>query len=247
MTDPLPVFKALADDTRFAIYKELGRSPAPCSASELAERLALHPNTVRPHLDRMREAGLVEVEPIHRGTVGRPQLRYSLAPGAPGLGLDPPAHTLLAGLLAALAEQLGADGLDAGTLGRRWGADAIGRRQTSRGCLAALVTELDRLGFDPVESELGRGGPDARRVRIDFLHCPFRELAEAYPELVCNLHRGLVEGTVGATGRKGAPDGMVEDFRTLIDRDPCNVTVSVGYPGEWFVKPSPEDDMEATS
>jgi hypothetical protein len=23
---------------------------------------------------------------------------------------------------------------------------------------------------------------------------------------------------------------MVEDFRTLIDRDPCNVTVSVGYP-----------------
>jgi hypothetical protein len=22
---------------------------------------------------------------------------------------------------------------------------------------------------------------------------------------------------------------MLEDFRTLIDRDPCNVTVSVGY------------------
>jgi DNA-binding transcriptional ArsR family regulator len=130
VTDPLPVFKALGDDTRFAIYQELGNSPAPLSATELAERLALHPNTVRPHLDRMREAGLVEVEPIHRGTVGRPQLRYSLAPGAPGLGFDPPAHTLLAGLLAALAEQLGGDGLDAANLGRRWGTEASGRRQS---------------------------------------------------------------------------------------------------------------------
>jgi predicted ArsR family transcriptional regulator len=199
------------------------------SATDLAERLALHPNTVRPHLDRMREDGLVEVEPIHRGTVGRPQLRYSLAPGAPGLGLDPPAHTLLAGLLAALAEQIGGDRLDAANLGRRWGTEASGRRQTGRGCLAALVAELDRLGFDPVESELGGGGAETRRVRVDFLHCPFRELAEAYPELVCHLHRGIVEGVVVNSARTGQSAGMVEDFRTLIDRDPCNVTVSVGY------------------
>jgi predicted ArsR family transcriptional regulator len=226
--EPLPVFKALGDDTRFAIYQELGRTPSPLSASDLAERLSLHPNTVRPHLDRMREAGLVEVEPIHRGTVGRPQLRYSLAPGAPGLGLDPPAHTLLAGLLAALAEQLGGDGLDASNLGRRWGTDANTRRQSGRGCLGALMTELDRLGFDPVQSELGPDG-SGRRVRVDFLHCPFRELAEAYPELVCHLHRGIVDGLVVQTARSGQPPGMVEEFRTLIDRDPCNVTVSVGY------------------
>src|SRR5918998_3787330 len=150
MVDPRPVFKALGDDTRFAIYQELAQSPAPCSATELAERLELHPNTVRPHLDRMKEAGLVEVEPIHRGTVGRPQLRYSLAPGAPGLGLDPPSHTLLAGLLAALAEELGGDGVDAAAMGRRWGEEAMARRQGARGCLAALVGELERLGFDPV-------------------------------------------------------------------------------------------------
>jgi predicted ArsR family transcriptional regulator len=219
--DPLPVYKALGDDTRFAIYRELALTPDPRSAGELAERLGLHPNTVRPHLDRMREAGLIEVETVHRGTVGRPQLRYSLAPGAPGLGLDPPAHTLLAGLLAALADQLGADGVDAAGLGRRWGKEAMTRRQQGRGCLAALVGELDRLGFDPVETELERG--ETRRVRVDFLHCPFRELAEAYPELVCHLHRGIVEGVVEAAG-----PGMVESFRTLGDRDPCNVTIGVG-------------------
>lgn len=222
--DAFSVYKALGDDTRFAIYRELALSPASRSATELAEGLGLHPNTVRPHLDRMREAGLVEVETVHRGTVGRPQLRYSLAPGAPGLGLDPPAHTLLAGLLAALADELGAEGADAVQLGQRWGQEAVARRQGARGCLAALVGELDRLGFDPVTSDAEPG--DGQRVRIDFLHCPFRELAEAYPELVCHLHRGIVEGVVDASDQPG----MVEDFHTLGDRDPCNVTVAVGYP-----------------
>lgn len=222
--DALSVYKALGDDTRFTIYRELALSPASRSAAELAERLGLHPNTVRPHLDRMREAGLVEVETVHRGTVGRPQLRYSLAPGAPGLGLDPPSHTLLAGLLAALADELGAEGADAAQLGQRWGQEAVARRQGARGCLAALVGELDRLGFDPVTSDVELG--DGQRVRIDFLHCPFLELAEAYPELVCHLHRGIVEGVVDASDEPG----MVEDFHTLGDRDPCNVTVAVGYP-----------------
>lgn len=222
--DALSVYKALGDDTRFTIYRELALSPASRSAAELAERLGLHPNTVRPHLDRMREAGLVEVETVHRGTVGRPQLRYSLAAGAPGLGLDPPSHTLLAGLLAALADELGAEGADAAQLGQRWGQEAVARRQGARGCLAALVGELDRLGFDPVTSDVELG--DGQRVRIDFLHCPFRELAEAYPELVCHLHRGIVEGVVDASDEPG----MVEDFHTLGDRDPCNVTVAVGYP-----------------
>jgi predicted ArsR family transcriptional regulator len=223
--DALSVYKALGDDTRFAIYQELSLSPSPLSAGEIAEELGLHPNTVRPHLDRMREAGVVEVETLHRGTVGRPQLRYSLAPGAPGPGLDPPAHTLLAGLLAALADQLGADGGDAAGLGRRWGTEAVGRRQPSRGCLAALTAELDRLGFNPAVTP-AEGGAD--RVRVDFLHCPFRELAEAYPDLVCNLHRGIVEGFLDTAGEPG----MVEAFNTLADRDPCNTTLRSGSGSE---------------
>lgn len=217
--DALSVYKALGDDTRFALYRELGLSSSPRSAGDLAERLGLHPNTIRPHLERMREAGLLEVDTVRRGTVGRPQQRYCLAPGAPGLGLDPPAHTLLAGLLAALAESQGVDAASAAGLGRRWGARSVSRRQSSRGCLAALMGELERLGFDPAEFDEGTG----TRVRVEFLHCPFRELAEAYPDLVCNLHRGIVEGVVEAAG-----PGMVEDFRTLADRDPCNATVVPG-------------------
>jgi predicted ArsR family transcriptional regulator len=219
----LGVLKALGDETRFAMYEELARSTAALSAHDLAERLGIHPNTVRLHLERLREAGLVDVEAVHRGTVGRPQHLYFLSAGAPSLGFDPPAHALLAGLLAALAERVGADENEAAETGRVWGAEA-GRRTRSRTCLRALEAELSRLGFEPaVESE---GSAGAGTARIEFLHCPFRELAEAYPELVCNLHRGLCEGVVDAVG-----GGRVEEFATLYDAEPCHVTVGVGYPG----------------
>jgi predicted ArsR family transcriptional regulator len=100
-----------------------------------------------------------------------------------------------------------------------WGNEA-GKRTRSRSCLSALETELAKLGFEPaLEPGAGTG-----TGRIEFLHCPFRELAEAYPELVCNLHRGLCEGVVDQVG-----GGRVEEFATLYDPEPCHVTVSVGY------------------
>ena len=55
----------------------------------------------------------------------------------------------------------------------------------------AATKELDRVGFDPAVD-----GPDDETAVIAFAHCPFRELAEAHPDLVCSLHRGMVEGFV---------------------------------------------------
>ncbi|MGH9050069.1 MAG: helix-turn-helix transcriptional regulator [Acidimicrobiia bacterium] len=219
--DQLTVLKALGDETRYALYRAIATSTGPLSAHDLADRLDLHANTVRLHLERLRDAGLVEVEAVHRGTVGRPQHLYFLADGAPSLGFDPPAHALLAGLLAALAEQIGADADDAADTGHAWGVEA-GRRTRSRSCLKALEGELSRLGFEPA-TETADGAYEGS-ARIHFLHCPFRELAEAYPELVCNLHRGLCEGVVDQVG-----GGTVEEFATLYDHEPCHVTVATDY------------------
>jgi predicted ArsR family transcriptional regulator len=214
----LAVLKALGDETRYAMYEELARSTAALSASELAERLGIHANTVRLHLERLREVGLVDVEAVHRGTVGRPQHLYFLSSGAPGLGFDPPAHALLAGLLATMAERVGADADDANATGRVWGTEA-GARTRASSCLGALEAELTTLGFEPA---LETDGTDGQPARIEFLHCPFRDLAEAYPELVCNLHRGLCEGVVDQAG-----SGRVVGFSTLYEPDPCHVVVSV--------------------
>lgn len=210
--DRLLVFKALGDNTRYAIYLELARSATPLSTADIAESLDLHPNTVRPHLERMREVGLLDVEMDSRGAVGRPQHRYSVAADAPSLGLEPSGFRLLARLLAGVAAASGAGAETAAALGRPQGALAAVERTGSESCVAALTAELAELGFDPATAT------DGTTTTVAFTSCPFRELAEAFPELVCNLHRGIVEGFVESLG--GA---SVARFATLEDRDPCRV------------------------
>jgi predicted ArsR family transcriptional regulator len=223
--DRLQVFKALGDNTRYAIYLELARSETPLATADVAESLDLHPNTVRPHLERMREIGLLSVEIDNRGTVGRPQHRYSLAADAPSLGLEPAAFRLLARLLAGVASVYAPDAETVAELGRAQGEVDAEALETSvpagptsaelAACVDALMAELADLGFDPAMAT------DGDATSIAFTRCPFRELAEAFPDLVCHLHRGIVEGFVTSVG--GA---RVTDFATLVDRDPCRVELA---------------------
>jgi predicted ArsR family transcriptional regulator len=74
--ESIDYYKALGDETRYGLFSVLLESPQPLSTSELAARVGLHPNTVRPHLERMRQVGLLELEISSAGTVGRPCHRY---------------------------------------------------------------------------------------------------------------------------------------------------------------------------
>ncbi len=211
----LELLKALGDNTRYAIYLELARAPAPLATAQIADTLGLHPNTVRPHLDRMREVGLLDVVTDAQGAVGRPQHRYSLAADAPSLGFEPPAFPVLARMLLRLAAAAHVPAGEAVEAGREQGAAAAAGRPAGT-CAEALSHELASLGFDP-ESLVDEDG-----ATIAFTRCPFRELAEANPELVCSLHRGLIEGFTGARG-----DAEVVAFHDLADRTPCQVEIAL--------------------
>ena len=214
----LDILKALGDNTRYAIFLELARSPVPLATGEIAESLGLHANTVRPHLERMRDVGLLAVATDPRGAVGRPQHRYSLAADAPSLGLEPPAFPMLARMLLRAAATAGVTVEDVLDAGREQGRADAAAWPAGSACLRALTAELARLGFDPaVATDPAR--PDSATVA--FTHCPFRDLAEANPDLVCSLHRGLVEGFVDAVG--GAD---VVEFRSVVHRDPCQVELA---------------------
>jgi predicted ArsR family transcriptional regulator len=239
-TPRLAVLKALGDNTRYAIYLELARSPRPLATAEIAETLDLHANTVRPHLERMRDVGLLAVETEATGAVGRPQHRYSLATDAPSLGLEPPTFPVLARMLLRLAGNARLDTVDAIEAGREQGQadgaaavedhervesaepdevfEGLERLEALEGsaCLDALVARLDALGFDPA---VLRGDAEAT---VAFTHCPFRDLAETDPDLVCGLHRGMVEGFVDVAG--GA---RVTRFHSLLDRMPCQVSLAL--------------------
>jgi predicted ArsR family transcriptional regulator len=114
-------------------------------------------------------------------------------------------------MLASAANAAGVGAPDAVEASRAQGRALAGTRPAAP-CVSALVAALDDLGFDPAV------GGDDEAATVVFTHCPYRELAEAYPDLVCNLHRGLIEGFVAARG-----DTEVAAFGTLVDREPCQV------------------------
>ena len=215
----LHLLKTLGDNTRYAIYLELARSNRPRTTAEIAATLDLHPNTVRPHLERMRDVGLVEVSAATRGEIGRPQHRYSLAPDAPSLGLEPPTMPLLARMVLAMAHRAGAGPGDAEAVGHDEGARRAAAYAEAPSSLEALVAELDRLGFDPIVSD----GEDEETAVVAFGNCPFAEVAALHPDLVCSLHRGLVAGFVAGMG-----DAEVREFCSLVHRTPCQVAVRSG-------------------
>jgi predicted ArsR family transcriptional regulator len=69
-------------------------------------------------------------------------------------------------------------------------------------------------GFDP-RFHRGRAG----RVEVTLRDCPFRDLLEDHRELVCAVHRGLIEGMLGAL----KPPLELSAFEPLAERGTCRI------------------------
>ena len=146
----------------------------------------------------MREVGLLDVEADARGGVGRPQHRYSPAPDAPSFGFEPPVMPDARRRDAAgRPPALGGDGDDAADAGRAPGPRRCRslRRRAER---ASKLSSPSSTGWASTP-EVGEGD-DADTAVVAFGHCPFGDLPNRDPDIVCGLHRGLIEGFVDAMG-----------------------------------------------
>jgi predicted ArsR family transcriptional regulator len=217
-TKALDVHKALADDTRYRLYRYIGLAARPVSVREMSRRLSLHPNTLRPHLRRLEEAGLVSRELRKTASVGRPQTLYSVQEPKNDQGRD---YRLLAEMLAGLVtgkRQL----QQASELARQWGAYLVAQRAPKPGIrlparrnLALLQESMSQAGFEPRFRRLA--GP---AVEVTFRTCPFRDLTDDHRDLVCTLHRGLVEGML--EGLK--PPLALKQFQPFAERGICRMS-----------------------
>jgi predicted ArsR family transcriptional regulator len=213
-TKPLEIHKALADDTRYRLYRHLRLAGRPVSVREMAGRLSLHPNTLRPHLRRLEEAGLVAHQIRKTPGVGRPQTLYRAVELVGDEGRD---FRLLAEMLCGLLHTR-RDIERATGLAREWGRYLVtqggpkpGVRLPARQNLAALQEAMARAGFEP------RFRRDGSTLEVTLRDCPFRDLADEYRDLVCSLHRGLLEGMLG-----GLKPGMgLREFRPFAERGVC--------------------------
>jgi predicted ArsR family transcriptional regulator len=198
----------------------LRESTSPLRIAQIAERLDVHPNTVRFHLDAMTATG--QVERVHASPAGpgRPALVFRARRGMDPAG--PRSYALLAEMLASSLAS-GPDPVTRATdAGRAWGTRLVGRRAPSRGrnwehAVSRLVALLDDLGFAPERRSAGG------RRQIGLRHCPFLELAETQARIVCPLHLGLMQGAMAALGTSGT----VERLEPFAEPDLCLAHLSV--------------------
>lgn len=199
---------ALGTGRRAELVHELEAAGTPLHADELARRVGVHPNTVRFHLGVLARAGVVSSQPAVRTTPGRPRIVYSLERSLALEGRDE--YRLLATVLASMVSRTASGSADAEAAGRTWGRELVrGVEQPpdEEAAIEHVVSLLVEQGFEPTADH---------RV-IEMHRCPFHDLAETSPDVVCALHRGLISGALAELGQ----DLTVDELEIFPRPDVC--------------------------
>lgn len=176
----------LSQPTRARLFGLLSELKRPAGTAELAQRLMLHPNGIRAHLERLEHAGLIERTRVRKRR-GRPPDAWTIAPNAKPGGEDPHAYRALGRWLArALAARPGGLRTIEAT-GRQIGREVAPK--TSQDDPEALGAALTALGFQPT---LTPGEGD--RITICLRNCPYRDAVRENQPAICTLHRGITRG-----------------------------------------------------
>ncbi|MGH2723631.1 MAG: helix-turn-helix transcriptional regulator [Actinomycetota bacterium] len=191
--------RALGEETRFRIYRQLCLSGEPVSVTSLAEAYSLHPNAIRQHLARLEQAGLAVSRPDREGGgAGRPRRLYEPSPEPVEFTHPPRSSRALVALMADAMDSLPGDRARLVEFGRGWGRSWAVRRKrqngsaprSRRGRAELLARELVEWGWRPTT----RREPDG--IRLSTGRCLFHDQASARGGRCCALEEGLLTGLV---------------------------------------------------
>ncbi|WP_249932988.1 helix-turn-helix domain-containing protein [Blastococcus sp. CCUG 61487] len=189
---------------RGAVLERLQHSAQPVAIAALAEEMGVHPNTVREHLEALVARGLVVRERAAATGRGRPAWRYAAADDR---SEPDPRVRDYAGLAAALAGHLArtspnpaGDGLAAGWA---WGRSLVTDRPPHPGPTPRhkVVALLDELGFAPEA--------DDAATTVALRRCPLLDAAREHPQVVCQVHLGIVRGALEHHGGDPEPTDLL--------------------------------------
>jgi predicted ArsR family transcriptional regulator len=198
--------RALAAASRVRMLMLVRQSEGGMTAAQVADATGLHPSTVRAHLEQLAESGLLTRHRQSDGSPGRPAWRYEAVSRPDGDAetrtdaiADRPYRDLAAALIGHLARAEDDPHAAGVRAGRDWGR-ALAAPLARTAPVDGLVRVLDRLGFTPqvVDRE------DSDSAVVHLRTCPFLDLAEASPDVVCGVHLGVIGGALGALGASAA-------------------------------------------
>jgi len=176
-----------------AVLAVLRNQPDLVDIDAIARHLGKHPNTLRDHLSALTSAGFVERHQAPADGRGRPRWLYGT--------VEPVEVDDNAELAAALAWRVAHRSRNPLTasrdVSRRWARQIVARRgllprRTAREGRAQVVEVLDEMGYAPQS--------DGRVDKVSLTRCPLLQVAHDVPEVVCNVHLGLVQELLQASG-----------------------------------------------
>src|SRR5215213_4278567 len=138
---------ALAQPTRAQLFALLSELRRPAATDELAQRLDLHPNGIRLHLERLEADGLVLRE-RERQARGRPRDTWSISPEAQPGGDPPTAYADLGRWLVRAISAGGTRVRDVEATGRQIGRE-LAPESTGAPPEERLHDVLVAMGFQP--------------------------------------------------------------------------------------------------
>jgi predicted ArsR family transcriptional regulator len=211
LADQLDTVGLLAEPVRRALYRHVAAQPEPVSREQAAEAVGLPLHTVKFHLDRLVDAGLLDVE-FRRLSgrtgpgAGRPAKLYRRSDRQLSVSLPERRYDVAGEVLAAAVDRSLREGSPmaevlqdvAHEVGRRIGSsyaerEGVAEPPTEEGALAATAGVLGEYGYEPVLAD----------AELCLANCPFDRLAAEHTELVCGMNRDLVEGVLEGTGAPG--------------------------------------------
>lgn len=200
-TNPVAALAALNEPLRRRIYDHVASEDGGVSRDGAAVALGVSRSVAAFHLEKLAEAGLVEVDyrrpPGRRGPgAGRPAKWYRRAAGEINLSIPERRYGLAAALLARAVERA-AGGTVAVTEALRDVAREHGQQiaralaDSKPGALGERLAQL--LAEHSYEPRMSDG-------LITLANCPFHALAEEHRDLVCGMNHELLCGVAEGAG-----------------------------------------------
>ncbi len=210
------VTSAFGDPTRRDIYLFARDADAGVTATEVAEKFALHSNVARHHLDKLAAGGYLEVTVgrTAQSGAGRPSKHYKVSAVVEPLDLPGRRDDLLTTLLGralALLPPADAETL-AESVGEEYGRSLAERmspgevHRSFKSALAAVADALTAHGF--------AAHAEARGTSLAIIsdQCPFGAAAHDHP-VMCAVDRGMVRGMLA--GLYGETMPVTESSRAM--------------------------------
>jgi predicted ArsR family transcriptional regulator len=202
-----PAWSAGVGGRRGEVLATVQAAGDPIGVREIADGLGMHVNTARFHLEGLVTAGLLDRVEAGRPTPGRPPVLYASRVGSPGAR----SYRMLSQVLADAVSGMPDGAAAVVRAGREWGSRLAASVEPDEEPVPALLGLLRAIGFSPRIRRRRQG------VDVELGHCPFQEVAQRDPEVVCGLHGALISGALSTLGA----DLRMTELEAFVRPDLC--------------------------